>query len=398
MNNKYVQSFFASFTRYFDHWIHCEYQISPKSLALFRIAFVLGILFFKGSPNFIWLSQIPDYLYNPPEYSLGILFKGFPSYSLSFFLTLSIATAYIFLLFGCRTKVVGISLFFLMVLGNSLTFGFGKINHSGLLEMWTPLILAFSGWGNRYSIDEWAGRQTPNPAWPIALLALLIGFGMFTAGLPKYTSGWLNFSASNVQGYLYYHHYLQDCRHYLIESFLNFNYPLFWESLDYLTVLIELLFLAAILKRKVFNWFIFLAILFHTGVLLLLNVSFGGNLIVYIIFLDWKHLLRFFSQQKWLTFLRTRLKRVKIIPLFSFTLVAHTLFVVYRTLAFPEVRDNALNETINISNRHALVSIGDLVLQPFGTFFDLNILLFSLVLSLFILNFFIPFRTKKLGS
>ncbi len=60
-----------------------------------------------------------------------------------------------------------------------------------------------------------------------------------------------------------------------------------WELMDWGTVLLEIGFLPAAFAPSLFRMFISLMVLFHLGTVLLFNITFVQNLIVYAAFLNW---------------------------------------------------------------------------------------------------------------
>jgi uncharacterized membrane protein YphA (DoxX/SURF4 family) len=269
-----------------DEWIFSSFHISRKSLSLYRILFVLSTLILTGIPDYTWISQNPDYFFNP-RVSVALAFTGFPSYWFLQFLTIMVWTLYAFVLFGFRTRISSILLSVFLIIGNSFTYAFGKVDHYILIEL-IPLVLSFSNWGSMYSIDSLTHERPKSESWPITLLALLLAFGMFTAGIPKLMGGWLLFDTHAVQmNNIQMFHYL-DRSKLLSGFFIKFKNDFFWESLDYLAVFFELSFLFTVLNRKLFRVYLMIAILFHCGNLLILNISFSKHFILYLLFIDWQ--------------------------------------------------------------------------------------------------------------
>ena len=360
----------AQFLRAYDHWIQDEYRQPLQGLALYRILYVLLTLVFKGTPSYLWLATMPNYLYNPPLFSLGTLFPGFPIYGICLALTIGIAILYIFLLFGFRTRTVGLTLFGLLLIGNSFSFGFGKISHDELFALLLPLIMSFSGWGEHYSLDA-APERRQAAGWPMTLLALLLGFAMFTAGVPKFQSGWLDPSSSAVQWYLVRRYYGLDRQDYLAPLFAQWHNPFFWEALDYGAVLFELLFLFAIVRRHWFQRLLALAVGFHLANLLLLNISFTANLLIYLLFIEWQPIIKFIRKASLQHVLRIFSNQWA----FRTVLILHTGFVLFRTYTYPNTTENALREQVNAVNNNVIVSLFDLVLYHWNVQIDTNLLL-----------------------
>jgi hypothetical protein len=66
----------------------------------------------------------------------------------------------------------------------------------------------------------------------------------------------------------------------------------FWELLDWGTVLFEMGFLVAVVRKRTMRLFLAAAIGFHLGTLLMLNIAFVFNYIVYAVFISWAPLAK----------------------------------------------------------------------------------------------------------
>ena len=189
-------------------------------------------------------------------------------------------------LFGYRTRAASLGVGLLFLIGYGFSYSFGKINHN-MLFILLPFVMAFSHWGAAYSLVARAGRRGTVQAWPLTLLALFTGFAMFTAGFPKLLGGWLDPSTHAVQGHLISHFFVRGRQDLLSALFVPIRSGLFWESLDWATVCFELGFLPAIFHRATARAFAFIAVTFHFFVMLMLNIAFTFNLIVYAALADW---------------------------------------------------------------------------------------------------------------
>lgn len=151
--------------------------------------------------------------------------------------------------------------------------------------------MAFSGWGNAYSYDASSGRSEEKPkAWPLALMALLIGFAMFTAGYAKLMGGWLDGNTQAVQGHVLRNVHALGRDSLLAALFAGFENALFWEALDWTTVFFEIGFLAAVLHPVSMRCFTAMAVLFHFGIMPVMNISFTTNLAAYAVLFRWRRL------------------------------------------------------------------------------------------------------------
>ncbi|WP_138432115.1 hypothetical protein [Fodinibius saliphilus] len=282
---------------WFDYFLHNDYAIPQKGLALYRIIYSAFFLLL-GLPVFSWINKNPDIFFDPPQYSISALFSSFPPEWFFVFLDLSICILFFALLFGYKTKVVSILLTVLLIIGNSFRYSFGKIDHN-IIVVLVPFFMSFSGWGNTLSLDAKLNPQTSlnnkdaiSSGLPITILALLLGFGFFSAGYPKLFT-WIDFdlTTQGVKNWVLRGFYILGRDDFLISYFSQINYPLFWEILDIIAVLFELGFLIAVFNKKYFRIFVGIAIFFHLNNLLMLNISFTSHLIIYLLFINWNSLL-----------------------------------------------------------------------------------------------------------
>lgn len=284
--NSVVSLSFNHLIQRLDNFIFESFKIKSEYLGLYRILYCLASVFIYGIPNFSWLDNNLNYMFLPPEISIASLFNGFPDKIIFTLLSIGVAILYLMLLFGWHTKRVSLLLFFSLLFGTSFTYSFGKIDHS-ILWLIIPLTMAFSGWGNSFSLDAKLNNKSPENAWAISLMVLLIGFAMFSASLPKVHGGWLSFDSSATKGHIIYNYFSWGRRPLLLDQVLQVKSAFFWEMLDYLTVIFEFGFLLAILSPIVFRVFIIGAIFFHVSIFLTLQISFTINLLTYLLFVNW---------------------------------------------------------------------------------------------------------------
>lgn len=296
----------------FEGWLFNFFAQSSQGLSLYRIFYILFLLGFIGLNTLTWLNQNPDYLYNPPPMSIANLFSEFPSPLLLQSVYFSSLIASIFVLFGFKARLFSLILAISLIVGKTFVYSFGRIHHDIFLYI-IPFFMAFTGWGDYYSLDRRKKSVPPaqrlprrkdgaitkntepkNNSWPLAFIAISLGLGYFNSGLTKILGGYLDPNSSAVlhHAYVYYIH-----RDTLVAPLFELN-KYFWESLDYLVVISECLFLLAIFQRKLLTLFIGLAIFFHIGNTLLFDISFIGNLPGYILFLDWSAIAKFLEKIK----------------------------------------------------------------------------------------------------
>jgi predicted DCC family thiol-disulfide oxidoreductase YuxK len=274
-----------------DRWIYGFLPVTAEGLALSRIFFA-GFFLITGIPTFSWVSRNPPGFFAPPQLSVANLFASFPPVGVMRTLDLVICVLLIFLLVGLETKASSILLTVAWILGNSFRFSFGKIDHS-ILAVVTPAVMAFSGWGDMYSIDARIRKAAPRlNAWPLTLLALLIAFGFFSGGLPKLLS-WVDFdlTTQGVRSWLVNGWYGLHRTKLLAPFAMSVHNPYVWEAFDLMAVVFEVGFLFSLARRGLFRAYLFIAIMFHLVNVLMLNIAFLTLIPVYVVLAPWERIV-----------------------------------------------------------------------------------------------------------
>lgn len=277
----------------FQIWIFESFTARAEGLALARIFSALFILFFlvpgSGTDHFAYLSTVPSDFFDPPPGPMMFLDQFPPLWVFQAVHTL-IIFAVLAMLIGYYTKwtsiLAGVSILFLQ----GFIYSLGKVNHEILIAT-VPVVMAFSNWGAAYSVDAMRGKAAgKTESWPLTLLALIIGFMMFTAGFPKILGGWLDPSTQATQGHLLNQFYVRERDAFLAGYFAGFENVFFWEFLDWATILFEVGFLIAVFKASWFKLFVCFAVLFHFSTMMMLNIAFLPNFLAYALFLPWNRI------------------------------------------------------------------------------------------------------------
>ncbi|GAB3217844.1 hypothetical protein GCM10027454_02830 [Algoriphagus aestuariicola] len=169
-----------------------------------------------------------------------------------------------------------------------------------MVTLWIPLLLGIAGWGSEYSIDKALKKRKINLAgWPIFILASILVFGMFAAGMPKLTSDWLSLDTQAVRARFISDYFISERQELLAPLFLEIESVFIWELFDYVGVLFELAFLLLLFKKRFLSWYIVLALFFHIMNLLIMNINFSGNLPIYLLFLPYDYIFEKKINLKW---------------------------------------------------------------------------------------------------
>ncbi len=274
-----------------DRWLFEGFPVTAHGLAAYRIAYAMFVLLILDPGhsayfNFRPLAGLPNSFFSPPPGPMQ-LFHGFPPNWFFNGLHFALDCSLVALLFGYRTRLASWLTGALFLIGFGFLFSAGKINHVLLLVL-LPWLMSFTNWGAVWSLDARQGRTRPEVAsWPLALLALLIGFALFTAGFTKLMGGWLDPTTPATQGHWLKQYFIVG-RQDLLANLVTYPWPAgLWELLDWGTVFLELGFLPAAFFPSAFRLFLAAMVGFHLGTALLLNITFVQNLIVYAAFLNW---------------------------------------------------------------------------------------------------------------
>ena len=258
-----------------------------QSLSMLRILYGLFIVLFatKAYPSYSWIGKVPQSLFLPPFLSLGNFFDGFPSYSWLLAIDISLIICTICLLLGVKARYAGILFSLFYIIGSSFQYSFGKIDHLIMFPVFI-LGLSFTNWGVDYALvpDKKVSKQLQKRV--LAILAVLLCFGMFTAGYEK-ALNWIDFDLEKG-GFLswFYPGFFNEGRKYLLAPFVLLVPPQTFEIFDYFAVVFELSPMIALLAgRKWWQLWLLVASIFHLSNILLLNISFNTHAPIYLSFI-----------------------------------------------------------------------------------------------------------------
>lgn len=274
-----------------EHLITAAYRPSARQLGVYRMLYAATMLLL-GAPRSLWIRGYPDAFYSPPP-GPATLFSGFPS--CAFFIVANglLIVALVALLFGYRTRIAALGVAALILTLNTFEYSFGKINHD-ILVVVIPLVLAFSSWGDALSLDaRQRAQKAPSQVegWPSALLALLLGLLMLAAAIPKVRYGWLRLDSQAVLAWVIAFNRVWVDGTRFGDAIVANHAPRIWEAFDWITVFLEASFLFAFLSPRWLRRVCALAVFFHAGILLTLNIFFWENLIAYAAFFDFSQWL-----------------------------------------------------------------------------------------------------------
>jgi len=275
-----------------DRWMFESFSLDPRSLGVARIFIGLYLVLYRTG-DLRWIDTLPSSFFRPPPGPLRLL-GGIPSSGALTAVSVGLSVASVALLVGYHTRLASCATGALLFLVDGLGYSFGHVHHSDTFLTAVVVIMAGSNWGAAYSIDALRRRDraaAPVQAWPIALAAVLLGFLMLTAGLPKLATGWLDPSVLAVRDHIVHLHFASPTAGHLATLALDSENPWLWKPFDYLTLWLELGFIFAITSPRATRSFCAAAVLFHLGILLTFDIDFTGNVVAYAIFFEWSYVV-----------------------------------------------------------------------------------------------------------
>jgi hypothetical protein len=272
-----------------DRWLFEEYRTDAASLGFFRIFFGCYLVL-RTLPLGYWIRELPPTSFCPPV-SVAAFFQHYPSHWVIVALNAATALSACMLVLGMNTVFSSIGVAVGLVSIETFCYADGKIDHR-ILEVITPLALAFSGWGTAFSIDakrgpEEARRFSANHSVSLAILAMLIGFALFTAGFAKVHGGWLSPNVLATRWQLMPNYYLVGRKVGAASWALENLPPSLWKCMDWSTVLWEAGFILTVIRRTWCRLACAFGALFHFGAWQLFDIEFDVNEMAYSALVSW---------------------------------------------------------------------------------------------------------------
>jgi hypothetical protein len=219
--------------------------------------------------------------------------SGITVLQVALILSLSLSTAGLFTVVSTKTS------FLLVLFYQGLLRSFGHFNHDEMLGVYCLAVLAFTPCGDEFSLDQRlrkAKQDRPQFAYkyPILLMQLLMAWVYFSSVLVKLrTTGLAYLSPDNFPSLAIFHSLdnLHDT------SFrLAFWLPEVRSYMPYAVALVllwEFIFPLAVFCYRLRWWILGAGIVFHLSTLVLMNIFFPHQLVLYLLFVNWDRLRAF---------------------------------------------------------------------------------------------------------
>jgi hypothetical protein len=194
----------------------------------------------------------------------------------------------------------------LVIFYEGLVRSFGHFNHDEMIAVYFLIVLAFSPCADGLSLDNLQRPRRAKPAfaygYPIVLMQALLAWSYFSSALIKLrVAGLSYFKPDNLVSLA-----ITQSLDNLHDTHFQFAFslPSFRTVTPFLVALVvlwELAFPLALLNRR-FRWVLLtFGLVFHLTTLFLMNFLFFYQLAMYVVFIDWKAVLHWLSQRRFIS-------------------------------------------------------------------------------------------------
>lgn len=270
--------------RFFER-IKATVSVTNEALGCFRIFFGLSMLTIF-LPTWSWLGDVPPAFYKPRLLSFAYLTDGHLPQAVYMFFDVFVILLFVSLILGYFTRATLITLFIISSVLYSFSYTFDKIDHYTTILMFTYLCMAFTNSGTNFSLRRDKEVSSGLQSMALASLAIVISFGMFTAGFPKFVN-WVDFDLT-TSGFLhwFYPGYFDVENNKLLTPYVFGMPPIVFEIADYTAAIFEITGILFLWKgKKQWVFYMLVATVFHLANLFVLNIDFTQNVLCYAIFI-----------------------------------------------------------------------------------------------------------------
>lgn len=273
-----------------------SHEERPEVLALLRIAVGAAFLFWLYSSPVQPFALLPGELVVPPPGLSWV--SGFfpPTLAALTFLQVVLGASATMLLLGLRSNLSAWIATGAALLVMGVPQFFGKIDHYHHL-VWFSALLAVSRSGDAWSLDATLARRrgegvpiAPDQVYalPLRIAMILIGLMYLFPGVWKIIIGGWAWTGETLQ----YQMYAKWMSLNWVPALRLDEYPMLMRGAGIGVLLMELLFLAAIMSERYRPVMAFGGILFHISVYLLMDINFWMLAVCYVVFIDGEMLRR----------------------------------------------------------------------------------------------------------
>ncbi len=286
------------------------------NVGIFRIVYSLFYLWHLSNLSYDFLSGIPSFYVIEQVYLVRYFFRDFgASQSPLFFYTLEsfLVAALVLLAFGYKTRIATIAVLLIGGLLEALAASVDGKRTLTPLVFYIPFFMTImNSWGKTYSLDAIIKKNKTGSSidphssnWeyflPARALLILLSFLFLNSAIFKVAFGgdWLNYS--DMMSNFFLNRNIEAATYDLplnwLAPFMS-QTPLIYLATHLTTLLFETFFFLSLINRKIRDFFVAIALLFHAVNGLWLVVSVTPIMISYGIFINWQGIKDFFCRNQ----------------------------------------------------------------------------------------------------
>ena len=331
---------FQSINAGINTWFTQPEANAAGNMGLFRILYALFYLWHLSVHSSDFLSGMPGFYVEYQVYLVKYLFSDFgASLPPLFFYTLDslLVAALVLLAFGYKTRMATIAVLIIGSLIEALSASVDGKRTLLPMVFYIPFFMSIiNAWGQTYALDATIRKRKsgfqvdPHDAsWQYALparaLLVVFSFLFFVSAVYKVAFGGAWLSHADMMAYFFLNRNVEAAVYNLPLNWLApyiAQTPLIYLSIHITTLLFEGLFFLSMISRKVRDFFVSLALIFHAVNALWVVVTVTPLLIGYGPFINWQAIKDFFVPQRELPVAEGRSPRLLIfLALFSATVL-----------------------------------------------------------------------------
>jgi hypothetical protein len=225
-----------------------------------------------------------------PPLGPAMLLTGWPPEGVMLAVEILLTASLGAILVGAFTRTASLTAAACGLILTTLLYSGGKIDHAILWTVLIPAVMAWTSWGDSWSVD--AGRERirrrngfqSDACRPVALVALALGVVFGTAATIKALTGWLEPGTSSILGWVFAQA-VQEGRQAGPPPFFSATPGFVWLVIDYVIVIFEAGFLVAAARRHWLLPYLLVAASFHAGASLVGFPAFIEIAAVYLLFI-----------------------------------------------------------------------------------------------------------------
>ncbi len=285
-----------------DRWLTGPEANAAGRIGLFRIVYGLFYLWLFSRFDYTVLGRTAQVVWRPIQ--VDRLLPSVPPVAVLQALECLLVFALVLLIVGYRVRLVTAVVLLVGVALEVFRYSFGKVDHDTLfMVFYLPLFMLMGRWGATYSLDTVlkahrtgttiaASDSSWRYIWPMRAILLLLGILFLSAAYWKSTHGTWESNPATLSNFLLSTGLGQVADGGTLSPVIGLlvRLPLVTALMQAGMMAFEALFFLSLFNRKLRNWFLALAVIFHAANFFLLQVNFITQVSAYLLFVDWQRL------------------------------------------------------------------------------------------------------------